>query len=192
MIQGKYLAEEARSEYYSGKGFAYEHMRHVNNITIDKGTDMSFNVIFNAQRMSLKAVLIFFIEPYAAGAHDSEKYVFPDLTKIMATINGKSNMIYKQGLVSTDLWEEAKRFFVREKNKTEHMAVDHFFGSDRLVLVLDRNIHGSGIRLVNSADGIQLVIERTATGSGKLNCMIFEVANAQLNILQNQLDNVQK
>jgi len=78
---------------------------------------LRLNIKINAQRRSLKAILLFLTEPYTAWTRDSEKYVFPDLKKVKVTINGSPNMIYNEGIVGTDLWREARRFFVREKIK---------------------------------------------------------------------------
>ena len=148
----------------------------------------------NAQGKSLKAILLLFTEPYTAGARDSEKYVFPDLTKVQVTINGSPNMIYNNGLVAEDLWEEASRFFVRGENKTEHMTPKLFLAEDRFGLLIDfrcmadRTMHGSGVRLVNSTDGVQLELVRNASGSGTINCQVFVIADAQLNIIGKQLD----
>ena len=44
-------------------------------------------------------------------------YVFPDLTKVSVTINGSPNIIYNNGVEGKDMWEEAQRFFVKEKIK---------------------------------------------------------------------------
>ena len=83
-------------------------------------------------------------------------------------------MLYNEGIVSTDLWAEASRFFVKEKNKTEHMNLKLFLAGNRFGLLIDlrsmadRTMHGSGTRLVNVTDGVQLELERTATGSGNL------------------------
>jgi len=151
----------------------------------------------NAQRRSLKAILLLFTGPYTAGARDSEKYVFPDLKKVEVTINGSPNMIYSQRIVAEDLWEEASRVFVREKNKTEHMAPKLFLTGDRFGLLVDlrsmadRSMHGSGERLVNSTDGVQLELERKASGSRTINCQVFMISDAQLNILGNQFVDVQ-
>jgi len=144
-----------------------------------------------------KALLLLFTEPYSAGARDSEKYVFPHLTKVHVTINGSPSMLYNEGIVSADLWAEASRFFVREKNKTEHMNLKLFLAGDRFGLLIDlrsmadRTMHGSGTRLLNSTDGVQLELERTATGSGKLNCQVFIISDSQVNIIGNQIDTVQ-
>ena len=106
-------------------------------------------------------------------------------------------MLYIEGIVSTDLWAEARRFFVREKNKTEHMNLKLFLAGDWFGLLVDLRsmadwtMHGSGTRLVNTTDGVQLELERKASGSGNINCQVFVISDAQFNILGNQLDDVQ-
>ena len=52
-------------------------------------------------------------------------------------------------------------------------------------------MHGSGKRLMNSTDGVQLEIERKAEGSGNVNCHIFVISNSQFNIMDRQFDSVQ-
>ena len=196
MIHSKQLAQEANSEYSSGKYFLYDHVHLEKTIPFSKGTQARLNIKVNAQRMSLKAILLLFTEPYNAGARDSEKYVFPDLKKVKVTINGSPSMLYNEGIVSTDLWREARRFFVREKNKTEHMNLKLFLAGDRFGLLIDlrsmadRSMHGSGTRLVNTTDGVQLELERKASGSGNINCQVFVISDAQFDILGRQLDGV--
>ena len=115
MIHSEHFAQEANSASSSGKEFAYDHVHLENTIPFQKGSDTRLNIKVNAQGRSLKAILLLFTEPYTAGTRDSEKYVFPDLKKVRVTINGSPNMLYNEGIVSRDLWEEAGRFFVREK-----------------------------------------------------------------------------
>ena len=55
----------------------------------------------------------------------------------------------------------------------------------------DTTMHGNGQRLVNTQDGVQLEIERTASGSGNTNCYIFSVSDSQMNIMNRQLESVQ-
>jgi len=93
--------------------------------------------------------------------------------------------------------EEAERFFVKEKNKTEHMNFTKFYTDDKFGLVIDmrstadQSMHGSGTRIVNSTDGVQLEIERKAEGSGNVNCNVFVVSDSQINIMNSQLESVQ-
>ena len=55
----------------------------------------------------------------------------------------------------------------------------------------DNSLHGNGLRLVNTKDGVQLGIRRTPGGSGNLNCLVFVVSDAQLNLLNGHLDSIQ-
>jgi len=197
MIPSKQLAREANSEYSSGKEFLYDHVHLEKTIPFAKGSDARLNIKVNAQKRSLKAILFLFTEPYNPGARDSEKFVFPDLKKVKVTINGSPNMLYNEGIVATDLWRESRRLFVREKNKTEHMNLKLFLAGDRFGLLVDlrsmadHSMHGSGVRLVNTTDGVQLELEKKDSGSGNINCQVFVISDAQFNILGNQLKDVE-
>ena len=197
MIHSKQLTQEAKSEYSSGKEFLYDHVHLEKTVPFAKGAEARLNIKVNAQRRSMKAILLLFTEPYNAGARDSEKYVFPDLKKVKVTINGSPSMLYNEGIVSTDLWREARRFFVREKNKTEHMNLKLFLAGDKFGLLIDlrsmadRSMHGSGTRLVNTTDGVQLELERKASGSGNINCQVFVISDAMMPIQYNQLQPIE-
>jgi len=86
---------------------------------------------------------------------------------------------------------------VKDKNKTEHMNLKLFLAGDKFGLLIDlrsmadRTMHGSGTRLVNTTDGVQLELERKASGSGDIYCHIFVISDSQFNILDNQLEDVQ-
>ena len=86
-------------------------------VTFKKGTETRININVDAQRMSPKAILLLFMEGYTGGARNSDKFVFLDLMKVSVTINGSPNMVYNNGIESKDMWEEAHRFFVKEKIK---------------------------------------------------------------------------
>ena len=72
-----------------------------------------------------------------------------------------------------------------------------FYNGDKFGLVIDmrsmtdQDMHGSGTRIVNTTDGVQLEIERKAEGSGNVNCHVFVVSDSQINIMDRQLDSVQ-
>ena len=117
MIPSKTLAAEAHSVYESGKEFLYDNVMRNKVVSIAKDTETSLTIRVNPQRRSLKGILLLFIEPSTGGVRDSEKYIFPDLTKVDVTVNGKPNMLYSQGVESMDMWEEPRRFFVKEKIK---------------------------------------------------------------------------
>ena len=67
-ISSKSLAEEATSVYLHGKEFTYDNVKRAKLITFAKGTQARLDIHLNHQRKSLKAILLLFIEPYAAGS----------------------------------------------------------------------------------------------------------------------------
>ena len=194
MIRSEQLANEATSVYESGKELLYEHVSHGNVMRIDTSTEL-INIKVDSQRRSMKAILLLFATPYAAGARDSEKYGFPDLEKVFVTINGSPNMLYNNSIESEDAWRQASRFFMKEKHKPQHMTLQKFYAEDKFGLLIDlrsmasQEMHGSGTRLVNTTDGVRLEIKRK-TGKGPFNCHIFVISDAQFNIQNRQLDSV--
>ena len=145
----------------------------------------------------MKGILLLFEEKYVAGSRDSEKYIFPDLKKISVTINGSPNMLYNNGIETRDIWREVSRFFMKEEHKPQHMTMQKFYAKKKFGLLIDlrsmesQKMHGSGTRIVNSTDGIQLEIERDGKGSGNVDCHVFIISDAQFNIMNRQLQSVQ-
>ena len=194
MIRGEDLADQATIAYEKGKEFVYDHVSR-NSVQRVNSPDELVNIKVNSQRRSMKGILLFFVEPYTAGTRDSEKYGFPDIEKVHVTINGSPNMVYNNGIEGEDAWRQASRFFMQEKHKPQHMTLQKYYAEDKFGLLIDlrsmasQKMHGSGTRLVNSTDGVQLEINR-ATGKGPFNCHIFVISDAQFNIQDRQLDSV--
>ena len=194
MIRSEDLADQATRVYESGKEFLYDHVSRNSVKRVDTSTKL-MNIKVDSQRRSMKGILLLFVKPYTAGTRDSEEYVFADIKKILATINGSPNMLYNSGIESEDAWRQASRFFMKEKHKPQHMTLNKFYTKDKFGLLIDlrsmasQEMHGSGTRLVNTTDGVQLEIKRTA-GKGPLNCHIFVISDAQFNIINRQLDSV--
>ena len=67
-----------------------------------------------------------------------------------------------------DFWEEIFRRFGKENSSLD--ATD-FYAGDRFALFIDlrsmkeNNLHGSGLRLVNTKEGVQLSIKRNTSGN---------------------------
>ena len=194
VIRSEDLADQATSVYESGKEFLYDHVSRHSVKRADTSSEL-INIKVDSQRRSLKAILLLFVKPYSAGARDSEEYVFPDLKKTLVTINGSPNMLYNNGIEGEDAWRQASRFFMKEEHKPQHMTLNKFYAKDRFGLLIDlrsmasQEMHGSGTRLVNTTDGVQLEIKRT-TGKGPFNCHVFVISDAQFNIQNRQLDSV--
>ena len=73
---------------------------------------------------------------------------------------------------------------------TKYLTANKFGLWIDLRSMADTTMHGNGQRLVNTQDGVQLEIERTASGSGNTNCHIFNISDSQMNIMGRQLESV--
>ena len=197
VIRSQFLADEAASEYTSGKEFAYDLVMRKRVVPIERGSDIRLNIRVNPQRRSLKGILLLFINPYAPGARDSESYFNPDITKVKITINGVPNRVYNEGISGTDIWNELTRYFNPNNRGWPNMTLAKYLAGNKFGLwidlrsMADTTMHGNGQRLVNTQDGVQLKIERKASGSGNTNCHVFTISDSQLNIVGRQLKDVQ-
>ena len=110
-IRSKRLADEATSTYTNSKEFAYDLVMRERVVPISRGGDTRLNLPINPQRRSLKGILLLFINPYTAGARDSESYFNPDITKVQVTVNRVPNRVYNEGISDADMWNEITRYF---------------------------------------------------------------------------------
>ena len=194
-IRSKSLADEATIVYSNGNEFAYDHVMREEVIKYEKGSDTMLSIKVNPQRRSLKAILLLFVEPYTVDARDTEKYFNPDITKVNVTINGSPNRIYNNGIDGKDIWTEISRFFGTggrsNMNLTKYLADNTFGLLIDLRSMEDTSLHGNGVRLVNIKDSIHLQIDRVASGSGNFYCHVYTISDAQMNIRDRQLRDVQ-
>ena len=197
VILSKTLADEAVSTYNSGKEFAYDHVMRSEVVPITRGSTTHFTVRVNPQRRSLKGILLLFINPYNPGARDSEHYFNLDITKVRVTVNGVPSRVYNDGISGKDMWNEITRHFKPHSGGWPNMTLTKYLTANKFGLwidlrsMADTTMHGNGQRLVNTQDGVQLEIDRKASGSGTTNCHIFTISDAQMNIMEQQLKSVQ-
>ena len=209
-IRSKSLADETASTYASGKEFAYDLVMRERVVPVVRGSDTRLNIRVNPQRRSLNGILLLFINPYTVGTRDSESYFNPDITKVKVTVNGVPNRVYNEGISGSDMWNELTRHFnphTHTRAEVSHtpnggrgrpnMTLTKYLAGNKFGLwidlrsMADTTLHGNGQRLVNTQDGVQLEIERTASGSGNTNCHIFTISDSQMNIVGRQLESVQ-
>ena len=196
VIRSQTLADEATSEYKSGKEFAYDYVMRDRVVPITRGSDTRLNLRVNPQRRSLKGILLLFISPYTPGNRDSEYYFNPDITKVAVTVNGVPNRVYNEGISGSDMWEELTRHFKPSTDGRPNMTLAKYLADNKFGLwidlrsMADTTMHGNGQRMVNTQDGVQLEIVRKASGSGTTNCHIFTVSDAQMNIMGQQLESI--
>ena len=165
-------------------------------VTFKKTKASRLNIKVNPQRRSLKAILLLFIEPCTAGPRKAKKYVNPDTTKVSVTVNRSPNRIYNNSIEAQDMWREISQLFqpkeVASRMDLTRFYTDHKFGSIiDLRSMADTTMHGSGVRFVNTKDGLFLAIERKPSGSRNLKCHVFTISDSQMNIMDRQLMHVQ-
>ena len=197
VIRSQTLATEVVSTYASGKEFAYDLVMLEKMVPITRGLNTHFNLMVNPQRRSLKGILLLFINQYNTGARDTEHYFNPDITKVKVTVDGVPSRVYNDGLSGSDMWQEITRHFKPSTNGRPNMTLAKYLTNNKFGLwidlrsMADTTMHGNGQRLVNTQNGVQLTIDRTASGSGVTYCYIFTVSDAQMNIMGQQLVDVQ-
>ena len=194
IILSKTLADKVASTYASGKEFAYDYVMRERVVPITRGSDTHLNLRVNPQRRSLKGILLLFINPFISGARDSEHYFNPDITNVKVTVNGVPNRVYNEGISGSDMWQELTRHF--KPQERPNMTLAKYLTANKFGLwidlrsMADTTMHGNGQRLVNTQDGVQLEIDRKASGSGTTNCHIFTISDAQMNIMGKQLESI--
>ena len=89
-------------------------------------------------------------------------------------------------MLPTDQWESIKQRFPRslesEVTETEFYTEDKFALWIDLRSHADNEIHGSGLALKDTRDGVKLEIRRKVGGSGNITCDMFIVADALMEI----------
>ena len=116
----------------------------------------------NVPRKSMRAIVILFKH---VDTEDSEEYVYPNITKVDVTIDGRPNAVYSNGISTDDLYREAKRVFhVEDSNMTEKRFYDKKFA---LVVDLrctdDNDAMNAGHNVTDTKSGVQLIITKEAT-----------------------------
>ena len=197
VILSKTLADEALSTYINGKEFAYDLVMRDRVVPIARGSDTRLTLRVNPQCRSLKGILLLFITPYNPGARDSENYFNPDITNVDVTVSGVPGRVYNKGIKGKKMWNEITRHFNPSPNSDlSNMTLAKYLTANKFGLWIDlrsftdTTMHGNGQRLVNTQDGVQLEITRTASGSGTAFCHIFTISDAQMNIMSKQLESI--
>ena len=123
----------------------------------------------------MEGLFLLFYEPYAEGARDSEKTVNRDITQVKVTVNRIPSKVYSQRIKRIDLKEEV---YWRFRKENSSMTPSGFYARDRFALFIDLRrmketvFHGSGMRLVNTKDGVQVIVNNKTSGSGEVKCHI--------------------
>ena len=193
-ISSKFLADKAQAAYKTIHAFFYENILHYKTFTFSKPNDSVINEQINVPRRSMTGILLLFTENPTAGDRDSEKFVNPDIKSVQINIDGVPNMLYSKGMLPTDQWESIKQRFPRslesEVTETKFYTEDKFALWVDLRSHADNEIHGSGLALKDTRDGVKLEIRRKVGGSGNITCDMFIVADALMQIENSNLNSI--
>ena len=192
IISSGELTREAETSYQVGKGFFYENVILHKTFPISKPNDSIINEHVNLPRRSMTGVLLLFEEKYDVGTRDSEKFVNPDIESVNINIDGMLNRLYSKGMVPTDFWEAIKR----RMGKSGTVKETDFYAGDKFALWIDlrtfpdNEIHGGGLHVNNTRDGVKLEIKRKKSGTGNITCYMFVVADALMEIMNKELKSI--
>ena len=132
---------------------------------------------------SLRGVMVLFkdLGDQTKYACNRETFFNPGIEKVEVSINGASNKLYANGILSKDLWYEAQKLFQNSTNMTQEKLYD-----DNFCLWIDTrsstdmSLHGNGLRLDGSNSGLTLTINKTGGGSGQFTMYIYLIIDAVL------------
>ena len=151
--------------------------------------------INNLSVRSLQGLLLLFVDKQNNFANENEKFYNPSIKKILTTINGIPHQLYPGGVLSRDIFPEAKKYFYKpDSDVTWGEFLTTKFGLWIDVRPSnDNGLHGSGRTVERS--GVLLQIERAADASdGDLVCYVFslEDAVAHLNTSSGEILTIEK
>ena len=190
-IMSEDLSSEAMTSYKVGKGFYYENVILHKTFPISKPNDSIINEHVNLPRKSMTGILCLFEKDYKEGERDSEKFVNPDIKSININIDGMPNRLFSKGMVPSDFWESIKRRMGGSgKVKEEDFYTDKFALWIDLRTFSDNGIHGGGLHINTTRDGVKLEIKRKAGGTGNIKCHMFVVADAFMEIMNTELKSI--
>ena len=98
-------------------------------------------------------------------------------------VDGKPNQLYTQGLLKEITWREITKLF-----KENGVSIGESLTQNNVLLLdlrpsVDNKIHGNGVELRNTTDGITIEIHQVAEAATEsLNLQVFLLQYANLNI----------
>ena len=101
-------------------------------------------------------------------------------------------MLYSKGMFTTDQWESINN--VSREVWNQKLRKQNFTQKTSFALWVDlrshadNEIHGSGLALKDTRDGVKLEIRRKVGGSGNITCDMFIVADALMKIKNSNLN----
>ena len=198
------LARLISQQYNNRMSIYYEkillHMKSVKN-----KSDSVWNFHINVPARSMKGILMIFKERENPFNKDTERFFNPQINKILTTIEGQPNQIFSAGMLPFHHFEEIRRLLgggrLKESDKISKELHLHFIRLESFLLnkyalwidlrtCEDNELHGSGRRIENMAQGVSLELHKEAGPNQDLDVYIYVLSDAQLNIENERLQNV--
>ena len=179
---------------YRRTSIPYTKVTEVHHNTLSKKNENWKIDINNLSVRSLQGLLILFVDKQKDFANENENFYNPSIKKILTTINSMPHQLYPGGLLSRDIFLEAKKYFYKPDSDVTWSE----FLTTKFGLWIDlrssnhNQLHGSG-RTVEK--GILLQIERAAGASdGDLVYYVFSLkdAVAHLNTSSGEILTIEK
>ena len=179
------LARLIRQQYQQQLIIMYSRVLRQRKMVCNK-SDAVWNINLNTPAKSMTGILLLFEDVNASQAYqrNTEQFYNPKIKKVSITIEGKPNQIYASGLLPHQHWDEIVKFF---GNPTSYVDQTNYFQAYYGLWLDfrtsdDNSLHGSGRRIENASEGVTLQIEKDVEDAGSMNCYIYLVMDAQLNI----------
>lgn len=187
-ITSDYLAMEATNVYQMGKGFYYENVLLHKTFKFNNETDTVLNEHINIPRRSMTGILCVFKrendKPF--NAIDSEEFINPNITRVNINVDGMPNKVYSKGMMQSDFWSSITSRYGETDNIT---FKDFYLNKFALWIDLrtyhDDDVHGNGLRLDSTKDGVKLEMQRNnrVVGGGYvITCYMYVVADALMQV----------
>ena len=199
------LSSQIRTEYMKSS-ILYDRILRARIIPLNDSST-SFSVDINSPSTSLKGVLLIFTKERSATtfSRDTEEFFNPKITKVEVTVEGVPNELYAQAMEYRHQYDEIVKHFAEgrlkeagsiQKNLMLHNVNIASYYTDKYALWLDfrtihdNRLHGSGIALQNTSEGVRLQITKESGYAGKLSCYLYIFQDAQINVSDAQFLNV--
>ena len=199
------LASQIRAEYMKSS-ILYDRILRARIIPLNN-SDTTFSIDINSPSKSLKGVLLIFTKERSATkfTRDTEEFFNPKIIKVEVTLKGVPNELYAQDMEYRHQYNERVKHFAEgrlkeagaiQKDLQLHNVNIASYYTDKYALWLyfrtidDNRLHGSGRRLKNTSEGIQLQITKEAGALAKLSCYLYIFQDTQINISDAQFLNV--
>ena len=203
-----YSVTDIRTEYdqITSPSFASEMERHYQELAIPitrvfehmftsiNKSDPVINLSVNTPSSSLSKILILAVDPddRKQFAH-TEKFKNLDITKVNIGIEGVNvdKALYTSDMQKENTYDQIVKVF------NENGVTLREFLTEKYALCLDfrpstdSSLHGNGVKLHNTREGVRLTIHRVAGGAGKLNLHVFVFQDCHLNLLGGRFFNIE-